>query len=100
MATLHLLSHSPFSDGRLASCLRLLGADDGLLLTGDAVYAAQPDTTQRQALELMPENVALFALEEDLQARGMTDLPPRLQVVDYPAFVELCARYAKVNSWL
>ncbi|HAV89099.1 MAG TPA: sulfurtransferase complex subunit TusB, partial [Pseudomonas sp.] len=24
MATLHLLSHSPFDDGRFASCLRLL----------------------------------------------------------------------------
>ena len=42
MATLHLLSHSPFSDSRLSSCLRLLGADDGLLLTGDAVYACNP----------------------------------------------------------
>ena len=39
MATLHILSHSPFADSRLASCLRLLGAQDALLLCGDAVYA-------------------------------------------------------------
>lgn len=99
MATLHLLSHSPFSDSRLGSCLRLLGADDGLLLTGDAVYALQPGTAQLQALELMPAGIALYALEEDLQARALS-APPRAQAIDYPAFVELCGRYAKVNSWL
>ncbi|AMR67266.1 sulfurtransferase complex subunit TusB [Aquipseudomonas alcaligenes] len=99
MATLHLLSHSPFSDSRLSSCLRLLGADDGLLLTGDAVYALQPGTAQLQALELMPAGIALYALEEDLQARALS-VPARAQAIDYQAFVELCGRYAKVNSWL
>jgi tRNA 2-thiouridine synthesizing protein B len=99
MATLHLLSHSPFSDSRLSSCLRLLGANDGLLLTGDAVYALQPGTTQLQALELMPAGITLYALEEDLQARALS-APARAQAIDYPAFVELCGRYAKVSSWL
>ena len=99
MATLHLLSHSSFNDSRLASCLRLLGPDDGLLLSGDAVYALQPGTAQWQALELMPASVALYALEEDLQARALA-APDRAQAIDYPAFVELCGRYAKVNSWL
>lgn len=99
MATLHLLSHSPFSDSRFASCLRLLGPQDGLLLSGDAVYALQPGSAQLQALNLMPENIGLFALEEDLQARNLA-APARARVVDYPAFVELCTAYAKVNSWL
>ena len=39
MKTLHVIAHSPFGDERLASCLRLLGAEDALLLCGDAVYA-------------------------------------------------------------
>ena len=39
MSTLHVLSHSPFTDTRLSSCLRLLGSADGLLLCGDAAYA-------------------------------------------------------------
>ncbi len=99
MATLHLLSHSPFSDSRLTSCLRLLGPGDALLLTGDAVYALQPDTAQLQALELMPPGIALYALEEDLQARALS-APTRANAIDYPAFVELCGQYAKVNSWL
>ncbi|WP_027896122.1 sulfurtransferase complex subunit TusB [Zestomonas thermotolerans] len=99
MATLHLLSHSPFADGRLNSCLRLLGAADGLLLCGDAVYALQPGTAQLQILEQLPASIALYVLEEDLQARALP-VPARVQAVDYPAFVELCGRYAKVNSWL
>lgn len=100
MATLHLLSHSPFSDSRLSSCLRLLTTDDALLLSGDAVYALQDGTAQRHALELMPESIALFALEEDVAARGINSLPPRLQQVDYTGFVELCCRYDRTNSWL
>lgn len=99
MATLHMLSHSPFADSRLASCLRLLGAADAILLSGDAVYALQPGTANLQALQLMPASVALYALDEDLTARGL-QAPERAQVVDYPEFVELCTRYAKVNSWL
>lgn len=99
MATLHLLSHSPFSDSRLNSCLRLLGANDGLLLCGDAVYALQVGTTQRQALELMPDSIGLFALEEDIQARAI-EPPTRVQLADYPAFVALSCRFDKVNSWL
>lgn len=99
MATLHILSHSPFADSRLASCLRLLGASDALLLCGDAVYALQPGTANLQALQLMPASVALYALDEDLSARGLK-APDRTQIVDYPGFVELCTRYDKVNSWL
>ncbi|MGG2397135.1 sulfurtransferase complex subunit TusB [Pseudomonas sp. SH1-B] len=99
MATLHILSHSPFADSRLGSCLRLLGAEDALLLSGDAVYALQPGTANLQALKLMPTSVALYALDEDLSARGL-QAPERAQALDYPDFVELCTRYAKVNSWL
>ena len=100
MSTLHLLSHSPFTDSRLTSCLRLLSVHDGLLLSGDAVYALQAGTAPRHALELLPDNVAVFALAEDLQARAISDLPARVRSLDYPAFVELTLRYAKVNSWL
>lgn len=99
MATLHVLSHSPFTDSRLSSCLRLLGNQDGLLLCGDAVYALQPGSAQQQALELMPASIELYALDEDLQARGLT-APSRAKPVDYSGFVELSCRFSKVNSWL
>ena len=46
-----------------------------------------------------PPASSLFALEEDLRARGI-EAPPRVTRVDYPAFVALCIRFDKVNSWL
>lgn len=99
MATLHILSHSPFTDSRLTSCLQLLGAQDAVLLTGEAVYALQPDSTPLNTLSALPDSVALFALEEDLQARGL-GTPARVTALDYVAFVELCTRFNRVNSWL
>jgi tRNA 2-thiouridine synthesizing protein B len=99
MATLHVLSHSPFTDSRLSSCLRILGSQDALLLCGDAVYALQAGSVQRQALELMPEAIALYALDEDVLARGL-ELPARLDLIDYPGFVALSCQYDKVNTGL
>lgn len=99
MATLHVLSHSPFTDSRLSSCLRIIGPDDGVLLCGDAVYALQQDSALQQALERMPDSIGLYALQEDLQARNI-DAGKRANAIDYPEFVELSCRFAKVNSWL
>lgn len=97
MSTLHVLSHSPFGDDRLSSCLRVIGANDALLLTGDAVYALQKGTAPFNALHA--RNPALFVLAEDAQARSL-DIPDTAKAIDYPAFVELSIHYDKVNSWL
>ncbi|UIN54470.1 sulfurtransferase complex subunit TusB [Pseudomonas kribbensis] len=97
MSTLHVLSHSPFGDERLTSCLRLLGASDALLLCGDAAYALQPGTAPFSALE--SRKVKLFVLAEDAQARAV-QVPDWAEAIDYPAFVELSIHHAKVNSWL
>ncbi|AXJ05764.1 sulfurtransferase complex subunit TusB [Pseudomonas fluorescens] len=97
MSTLHVLSHSPFGDERLTSCLRLLGASDALLLSGDAAYALQPGTAPFSALE--SRKVKLFVLAEDAQARAV-QVPDWAEAIDYPAFVELSIHHDKVNSWL
>ena len=97
MPTLHVLSHSPFADERLTSCLRVIGANDGLLLSGDAAYALQPGTVPFTALST--RGLKLFVLTEDAQARALV-VPDWAQAIDYPAFVELSIHYDKVNSWL
>ena len=89
------MSHSPFSDTRLGSCLRLLGSEDAVLLCGDGVYALQ---LQGSALTSLEEKT-VFILEEDLQVRNLK-CPTWATGVDYPAFVELSIRYDKVNTWL
>ncbi|WP_449433807.1 sulfurtransferase complex subunit TusB [Pseudomonas putida] len=98
MTTLHVIAHSPFSDDRLASCLRLLGADDALLLCGDAVYALRDGSAPLRLLQGAGLAQRLFALDEDLQARAISS--ELAKAVDYPAFVELSLAYDKVNSWL
>lgn len=97
MSTLHVLSHSPFGDERLTSCLRVIGANDGLLLSGDATYALQPGTAPFTALSA--RGLKLFVLAEDTQARALV-VPDWAKAIDYPAFVELSIHYDKVNSWL
>ncbi|MFB4370039.1 MULTISPECIES: sulfurtransferase complex subunit TusB [unclassified Pseudomonas] len=96
--TLHVISSSPFSDDRLSSCLRLLGNGDGLLLCGDATYAAQPGTQHGEALAAL-QGVALYALAEDIQARGLQP-DVGIEQIDYPGFVALACRFSKVNTWL
>ena len=98
MTTLHVIAHSPFGDNRLQSCLRILGADDALLLCGDAVYALRTGTEPQRLLQAASLEARLYALDEDLQARGIDSALAK--AVDYPAFVALSLMYDKVNSWL
>ncbi|MBC8996992.1 sulfurtransferase complex subunit TusB [Pseudomonas sp. N40(2020)] len=97
MSTLHVLSHSPFGDDRLTSCLRVIGHADALLLSGDAVYALQPGTAPFSALQT--RRVKLYVLAEDAEARAV-QVPDWAETIDYPAFVELSIQHDKVNSWL
>ncbi len=97
MSTLHVLSHSPFGDDRLTSCLRLIGSADALLLSGDAVYALQAGTAPFTALQ--SRRIKLWVLAEDAQARAI-EVPDWAEAIDYPAFVELSIHHDKVNSWL
>lgn len=97
MSTLHVLSHSPFGDNRLASCLRVLGNQDALLLCGDATYALQPGSPPFERLQTA--GVKLFVLAEDLQARAL-DTPDWAEAINYSGFVELSIEHDKVNTWL
>ena len=92
MATLHVVSHSPFTDSRLTSCLRVCGAEDAILLCGDGAYGLHNPALQIQG-------VKVFVLAEDMQARNLP-LPDWADSVDYPGFVQLSLDYDKVNSWL
>ncbi len=99
MATLHVLSHSPFADSRMTSCLRLLGNKDALLLCGDATYALVQATAPLQALQERAGSLKLYVLGEDALARDIA-LPNWVKSVDYNGFVELSIRFDRVNTWL
>ncbi|KAA0943464.1 MULTISPECIES: sulfurtransferase complex subunit TusB [unclassified Pseudomonas] len=97
MSTLHVVSHSPFTDSRLDSCLRLCGGQDAILLCGDAAYALQAGSAPFEALQA--KALKVFVLVEDSQARGLP-VPDWAKSVDYPAFVQLSIDHDKVNTWL
>ncbi|MFJ5296582.1 sulfurtransferase complex subunit TusB [Pseudomonas sp. NPDC088368] len=99
MSTLHVLSHSPYADSGLSSCLRVLGHEDAILLCGDATYALTPSTAARQSLDDKADSLRVFVLDEDAQARNLT-LPDWVKSVDYSGFVELSVLFDKVNTWL
>lgn len=92
MSTLHVVSHSPFTDSRLASCLRVCGNAGAILLCGDGAYGLHNAALQARG-------VKVFVLAEDMLARNLP-LPDWADSVDYPGFVQLSIDYDKVNSWL
>lgn len=98
---LHILRHSPHQDQRLASCLRVLGAEQSLLLIEDAVYALLPGSRLATSLKLLPGSVGLYAMGDDLHARGLAldDLPARVQLTDHAGMVQLCCEHERVISW-
>lgn len=98
MSTLHLLNESPFIGSSLTTALLFAKIDDGLLLTGDAVYALQKDTIPYQLLK--KSNLTLHVLKEDLIARNLTNTLANVKIINYNEFVELCIFHDKVVTWL
>jgi tRNA 2-thiouridine synthesizing protein B len=96
---LYTVNKSPLMFANLKSLLRIAPADDPILLYEDGVYAAVKGAASedlvRQALEQHP----VYALQADLEARGLTTLVEGIQVVDYDGFVELVEQHHMV-PWL
>lgn len=95
MSTLHTIARSPHSK-LLASCLQLLGQKDAILFIEDGVFHC----LQADCLASVPETCKLFALREDLAARGLQDKKQGVvESVSTRTFVDLCCRYDKVVNW-
>lgn len=98
MTTLHLFSRSPLLDAGALDGLNWVRSEDSVLLTGAAVEALRPGSAAAASLAQLPAEATLYALAEDLQARH---LQPECAVtlIEYPSFVDLSVRCAKVISW-
>ncbi|MCP4538267.1 MAG: sulfurtransferase complex subunit TusB [Chloroflexi bacterium] len=96
---LYTINKSPLMFGNLNSVLRIAPTDNPILLYEDGVYAAvagaASENTIRQALEQHP----VYALQADLEARGLTSLVDGIQIIDYDGFVELVEQH-HVVPWL
>ena len=80
----------------LEDAVAMFSEQDDILLIEDAVYAANP---QHQAFHHV-KSAAVFALESDIQARGMGNrISPSVVVVSYSGFVELTVKQDKSLTW-
>jgi len=93
---LHTLSATPASPA-FADCLLALAAGDALLLLGDGVYAAIPDSAARAALER--SGAALYLLDCDAAAAGVPIEAAGISPIDIDGFVELTERFPRQMAW-
>jgi tRNA 2-thiouridine synthesizing protein B len=94
---LHIVNKSPAHTTAFASCLRLAQPGAALLLTEDGIYAA----TDAAAMAAAMKSLKVYALQPDVQARGMAArLVDGVTPVDYAGFVDLVVEHANNQSWL
>jgi tRNA 2-thiouridine synthesizing protein B len=96
---LYMVNKSPLMFSNLQSLLRVAPAGDPILLYEDGVYAATKGAASEplalQALASHP----LYALQADVDARGLSALIDGIQLVDYAGFVRLVEQH-HVVPWL
>ncbi len=103
MPTLHTVNKSAFERNSLESCLSVCKTDASVLLFEDAVVSGLQNTTvSNQITQAAGSGIKLYALSEDLKARGLSEerVMPEITLVDYPGFVKLTVENDRVQNWL
>ncbi|MBU0703580.1 MAG: sulfurtransferase complex subunit TusB [Chloroflexi bacterium] len=96
---LYTVNKSPLMFGNLKSLSRIAPADEPILLYEDGVYAAAKGAASEDLVKQALERHPIYALQADLEARGLTTLVDGIQVTDYDGFVELVEQH-HVVPWL
>ncbi|MCO4757405.1 MAG: sulfurtransferase complex subunit TusB, partial [Oceanospirillaceae bacterium] len=82
----------------LKRCLSALSEGDALLLIEDGVLTSLP--AHAAYYDQINANITFYALQVDLEARGLSDMKDnRFTVVDDSGFVDLACEHDKVVSW-
>lgn len=73
-----------------------------MLLIEDGIYGALKGTARESQVKQAAQNLKLYVLGPDLNARGMSEdrVIDGIEIVDYAGFVDLAADHDKVNAWL
>ncbi|HEI8868959.1 TPA: sulfurtransferase complex subunit TusB [Serratia odorifera] len=94
---LFTLSRSPLQCD-LPALLRLISSGDALLLLQDGVLAALAGSAPLDLLLNAP--ISLYALEDDLSARGLSGyISHNVTVIGYNQFVELTEKHRSQMAW-
>ncbi|MBB1201982.1 sulfurtransferase complex subunit TusB [Enterobacteriaceae bacterium 89] len=94
---LHTLSRSPWQYD-ISAQLRLVSEGDDLLLLSDGVIAALADSRFLELLQSAP--ITLYALKEDIEARGLCgQISSSVVRVSYTDFVRLTLKHTGQFAW-
>jgi tRNA 2-thiouridine synthesizing protein B len=96
---LYTVNKSPLSANSLDSVLRI--AQDGapILLYEDGVYAALPGARSADTVSAALSRHPVYALDADMEARGVQAVIDGIQVIGFEGFVELVEQH-DVAPWL
>ena len=96
---LYTVNKSPLSTRSLDSVLRIAPPGAPILLYEDGVYAAADGTqTAAQVIAVQAEH-PVYALDADLEARGIARIIEGIHVIGYDGFIELVEEH-DVVPWL
>jgi tRNA 2-thiouridine synthesizing protein B len=96
---LYTINKSPLMFGNLKSVLRVASEGEPILLYEDGVYAAAAGAASKDLAQQALAQHPVYALQADLEARGLASLVEGIQVVNYDGFVELVEQH-HVIPWL
>ena len=96
---LYTINKSPLMFGNLKSVLRVAPKGEPILLYEDGVYAAATGAASEALAQQALTQHPVYALQADLEARGLTSLVEGIQVINYDGFVELVEQH-HVIPWL
>jgi sulfur relay protein TusB/DsrH len=96
---LYTINKAPLSSNSLASAMRLVPSGDPILLYEDGVYAAAVGTRSATLVEHLLADHPVYALDADLEARGIRSVIGGIRVIGYDGFVELVEQH-NVAPWL
>jgi len=98
---LHTVNKSPTERNTLDSCLAHAKKGSAILLIEDGIYAAMKGTAAAKQLEAIMKTIPVYALQPDVEARGLTGrVLDGVKLVDYGGFVDLAAEHPSVQAWL
>ncbi|MGS0730786.1 sulfurtransferase complex subunit TusB, partial [Shewanella sp. 0m-11] len=75
---LHLIQHSPDQSASLKTCLRYATKEDCILLSGNGV-----NSLLKQAWRAQLSEYRCVALQEDVDARGLTRFLKEIELINY-----------------
>jgi len=96
---LYTVNKSPLMTNNLETCLAVAPEGEPILLYEDGVYATTEGSHPAEQIKAALKRHPVYALEADLEARGIQHLVEGVQVIDYDGFVGLVEAH-DVVPWI